>query len=88
MASLVIVLERKSYRVNLGSIHIFRNGSGQLSIACRICTFTDALSKEYPKRVRTRDTIRNHQTTTQQFFQPGIMWAGFNKNYYVTTNEM
>ena len=38
--------------------------------------------------VRTRDTIRNHQTTTQQFFQPaGIMWAGFNKNYYVTTNE-
>ena len=38
--------------------------------------------------VRTRETIRTHQTTTQQFFQPaGIMWAGFNKNYYVTTNE-
>ena len=44
-------------------------------------------SKEY-QVVRTRETIRTHQTTTQQFFQPaGIMWAGFNKNYYVTTNE-
>ena len=62
-------------------------GPDSYRIACRICTFTDALPKEY-QVVRTRDTIRNHQTTTQQFFQPaGIMWAGFNKNYYVTTNE-
>ena len=46
------------------------------------------LGDVYKRQVRTRDTIRNHQTTTQQFFQPaGIMWAGFNKNYYVTTNE-
>jgi len=62
-------------------------GPDSYRIACRICTFTDTLPKEY-QVVRTRDTIRNHQTTTQQFFQPaGIMWAGFNKNYYVTTNE-
>ena len=62
-------------------------GPDSYRIACRICTFTDTLPKEY-QVVRTRDTIRNHQTTTQQFVQPaGIMWAGFNKNYFVTTNE-
>ena len=62
-------------------------GPDSYRIACRICTFTDELPKEY-QVVRTRDTIRNHQTTTQQFFQPaGIRWAGENKNYYVTTNE-
>ena len=62
-------------------------GPDSYRIACRICTFTDELPKEY-QVVRTRDTIRNHQTTTQQFFQPaGIRWAGVNKNYYVTTNE-
>ena len=62
-------------------------GPDSYRIACRICTFTNELPKEY-QMVRTRETIKTHQTTTQQFFQPaGIMWAGFNKNYYVTTNE-
>ena len=62
-------------------------GPDSYRIACRICTFTDQLPKEY-KGLRGTDTIRNHQTTTQQFFQPaGIKWAGPNKNYYVTTNE-
>ena len=62
-------------------------GPDSYRIACRICTFTDQLPKEY-QGLRGTDTIRNHQTTTQQFFQPaGIKWAGPNKNYYVTTNE-
>jgi hypothetical protein len=62
-------------------------GADSFRIACRICTFTDCLPKEY-QMVRTRDTIRYHQTTTQQFFQPaGINWAGIGKNYYVTTNK-
>jgi hypothetical protein len=62
-------------------------GPNSYRITCRICTFTDELPKEY-HMVRTRHTIKNHQTTTQQFFMPaGIEWAGEGKNYFITTNE-
>lgn len=58
-------------------------GPDSYRIACRICTFTKLPKKV--SRMHTKNTIKNHQTTTQQFFQPaGIRWAGENKNYYVT----
>ena len=85
---MVWLLSYKGKIIGSTAAHSFPEmGPDSFRIACRICTFTDALPKEY-QMVRTRETIRTHQTTTQQFFQPaGIMWAGFNKNYYVTTNE-
>ena len=85
---MVWLLTYKTKIIGSTAAHSFPEmGPDSYRIACRICTFTDALPKEY-QMVRTRETIRTHQTTTQQFFQPaGIMWAGFNKNYYVTTNE-
>ena len=66
--------------------HSFRGmNHDSYRIAYGDMAFTDALPKEY-QVVRTRSLV-NHQATTQQFFQPAILY-GFNKNYYVTTNEM
>ena len=85
---MVWLLSYKGKIIGSTAAHSFPEmGPDSYRIACRICTFTDELPKEY-QMVRTRETIKTHQTTTQQFFQvAGICWAGFGKNYYVTTNE-